>query len=297
MVSMGFTGVGLKAAGASLEASAETREMPVESGESLFGSLLANTVELDEQDVHALLGQSVLLVDARGHALPPGSTLPEGGKVLPQLQQSMLGQRAVLAVAVGEELDIDELGRLEHMVKSIGERTARSTRGGQNAPEQLALPLNQQTASPRPTSTTPPAMPAPPLTPGQPGFEQALGQRLVVMVQQGVQHARVSIHPEHLGPMEIRMKIDGEGAHLSLQSPHAPVREALEQALPRLRDMLADGGLELVDVDVGDSGQQADERAADETAARPEPGPGDEVAGEEAAQPTLVSQGLIDTFA
>ena len=98
------------------------------------------------------------------------------------------------------------------------------------------------------------ALPMP--APGQGGFENAMGQRLIWMATQGVQDARVRVHPEHLGPIDIRIRIDGDAAQVVLTSPNPIAREALELALPRLRDSMFDAGLELLQAEVGDQDQR-----------------------------------------
>ncbi len=81
--------------------------------------------------------------------------------------------------------------------------------------------------------------------PGTGPFPDDLGQRVLTLVQQGTHDARLSVHPEHLGEIHVHLRMDGNAAEVAFSSPHAPVRDALEQSLPRLRDMLGDAGLSL----------------------------------------------------
>jgi len=85
-------------------------------------------------------------------------------------------------------------------------------------------------------------------------WERALGERVVWLVGQQLQAAEIKLNPPHLGPVEVRLTLSGGEASLSFGTPHAPVREAIEQALPRLREQLAEQNLVLVNVDVGDRG-------------------------------------------
>jgi flagellar hook-length control protein FliK len=142
----------------------------------------------------------------------------------------------------------------------------------------------------------------PALTPGAPDFDQALGDRVVWMMQHGLNGTRVRVHPEHLGPIDIRLRMDGDNAQITLSSPHGVARDALEQALPRLRDVLGDAGVTLVRADVDDRGTwRQDQRMPG--APSDETGAGfDDAAGEAEARPVLVrrtpgSLGLIDRFA
>jgi len=106
------------------------------------------------------------------------------------------------------------------------------------------------------SSTSPPTgLPtmtlATPLNQG--GWDQALGERIQWMAGQKLQSAQIKLNPANLGPMEVRIQVQNEQASIQFTSAHGVVREALEAALPRLRDMFESSGVELVDVDV--SGQ------------------------------------------
>jgi len=87
----------------------------------------------------------------------------------------------------------------------------------------------------------------------QDGWDQALGERIQWMAGQKLQGAQIRLNPANLGPMEVRIQVQNEQASIQFTSAHGVVREALEAALPRLREMFDASGVELVDVDV--SGQ------------------------------------------
>jgi flagellar hook-length control protein FliK len=106
-----------------------------------------------------------------------------------------------------------------------------------------AAPHNAQSAAP-PVSTPIPL----PIT--HPEWDQALGQRVMWLVRQDVQGAELRINPPQLGPIEMRIVMNNDQASVSFTSQHAAVREALEAAVPRLRDMFSDNGLNLGNVNV-----------------------------------------------
>lgn len=88
-------------------------------------------------------------------------------------------------------------------------------------------------------------------------WSKNLGDRLLMMAENGMQTARLKLHPEHLGPLEIRISVDDDGASQVWFSAHHPqTRDAIEQALPRLRELFADQGLNLAQANV-DSGHGA----------------------------------------
>ncbi|VAW74694.1 hypothetical protein MNBD_GAMMA13-794, partial [hydrothermal vent metagenome] len=100
---------------------------------------------------------------------------------------------------------------------------------------------------------------------GQADWDQSVGERVQWMVGQKMQAAQVKLNPANLGPMEVRIQIQNDQASIQFSAHNAAVREALEAALPRLRDMFEASGVELTNVDV--SGQSfAEQKAAGEGA-------------------------------
>lgn len=84
-----------------------------------------------------------------------------------------------------------------------------------------------------------------PAAPGSERWSQALGERVVLLLR-GEQHtARLSLNPEHLGPLEVQLRVRDDQAQLWIHAQHQQARDALDTALPRLRDMLAEQGLTL----------------------------------------------------
>ncbi len=101
--------------------------------------------------------------------------------------------------------------------------------------------------------------------PQHPGWNQSVGERLQWMVGQNLQSADIRLDPPELGSMEVRIQIHKDHASISFAAPNPQVRDALESAVPRLREMMNDIGLSLGDVNVSQEsftqGQQADEDA------------------------------------
>ena len=85
---------------------------------------------------------------------------------------------------------------------------------------------------------------------GEAGWARAVGEQVVWHVSQNIQSANLRLNPQHLGPLEMQLQMDGDKATLAFASQHAAVRDALESALPRLREMFAQNGLDIVDVNV-----------------------------------------------
>lgn len=106
-----------------------------------------------------------------------------------------------------------------------------------------------------PTAVTPKldlaqAFPTPVPLPS-PRFADELAARVQWIAEQKGGEATLRIAPEGLGPVEIRLKLDGERVDLGFSASQQETRQALEQALPKLREMLSQQGLQLGNADVG----------------------------------------------
>jgi len=103
-------------------------------------------------------------------------------------------------------------------------------------------------------ATAPSAAPPPDPTIAVPlrnsGWADELGSRISWMVRQDVQSASVKLNPPHLGPLEIKVSLVNDQVNVSFTAHHAPVREALDASLPRLRDILGSSGLQLGDANI-----------------------------------------------
>ncbi|MGB5261473.1 MAG: flagellar hook-length control protein FliK [Gammaproteobacteria bacterium] len=98
---------------------------------------------------------------------------------------------------------------------------------------------------------------------GEAGWGRAVGEQVVWHVSQNIQAANLRLNPQHLGPLEMQVQMEGDKATLAFTSQHAAVRDALESSLPRLREMFAQNGLDLVDVNVSqDNGSGRDAHQA-----------------------------------
>ncbi|MCH8501047.1 MAG: flagellar hook-length control protein FliK [Aliidiomarina sp.] len=122
------------------------------------------------------------------------------------------------------------------------------------ASEPNIAPMQTVSAAPTPTTTlsAPLATPAWQAQLSQQVSEQA--QQIVNMRVQNDQTVRLRLHPAELGPLMISMKIEDQSAQLQFVSGHNQVRQAVEQALPQLREILAEQGIELSQSSVRDHG-------------------------------------------
>ncbi|HWK50212.1 MAG TPA: flagellar hook-length control protein FliK, partial [Steroidobacter sp.] len=85
---------------------------------------------------------------------------------------------------------------------------------------------------------------------GSEQWADEIGSRMTMMVEQGKHTASLRLSPEHLGPLEVRITMNGDQASVQFGAAHVDTRNALESALPRLREMFASQGLSLADANV-----------------------------------------------
>src|SRR5262249_16901551 len=85
---------------------------------------------------------------------------------------------------------------------------------------------------------------------GTPAWRDELGAQLTWMANRGIESASFRLSPEHLGPLEVRIAVRDGDASVWFGANHADTRQALEQSLPRLRELFASQGLALADAGV-----------------------------------------------
>jgi flagellar hook-length control protein FliK len=85
---------------------------------------------------------------------------------------------------------------------------------------------------------------------GSGAWTDELGARVTWMVDRGDQFASLRLSPENLGPLEVRIAVREGETSVWFGAAQAETRAALEQSLPRLREMLGASGLSLADAGV-----------------------------------------------
>lgn len=76
-------------------------------------------------------------------------------------------------------------------------------------------------------------------------------EKIHLLVKENHQHAEIRVNPAELGPIEIQIAMVQGEASISFSADHADTRNALETALPRLKELLADSGISLSGAFVG----------------------------------------------
>ena len=71
------------------------------------------------------------------------------------------------------------------------------------------------------------------------------GQKIMWLANNDKQAAQLTLNPPQMGPIDISLTIEKGSATASFVSGNADVREAIETAMPRLREMFANAGISL----------------------------------------------------
>ena len=78
---------------------------------------------------------------------------------------------------------------------------------------------------------------------GTPAWDQQLGQKVVWMAAGGDQSATLTLNPPDLGPVQVVLMVTNDQADAAFMSAQPEVRQALEAAMPRLREMMSEAGI------------------------------------------------------
>jgi flagellar hook-length control protein FliK len=95
-----------------------------------------------------------------------------------------------------------------------------------------------------------------PLDATQDNWPDMLGSRIEWLLHHGLQEAHIELHPREMGSINVHVRLGADGADVRFAATNPNIRDALESSLPRLRELLASGGLALAQAQVGSQMQQ-----------------------------------------
>ena len=78
-----------------------------------------------------------------------------------------------------------------------------------------------------------------------PAFAPALGAQVSLFVRNGLHSASLQLNPAEMGPVSVRIALEGSTAQVEFQADRASTRQAIEASLPALAAALRDAGLNL----------------------------------------------------
>jgi len=93
-------------------------------------------------------------------------------------------------------------------------------------------------------------------------FTNAVKDKVMLMINQKIQQVEIKLDPPELGNMHIRVNLQNEQAIVNFVVQNQQAKEALEQNLTKLKDMLAENGVDVGESNIEQQDQQADANAS-----------------------------------
>ena len=195
------------------------------------------------------------------------ATNAEAGKISLAAAAAMpLAQQPAWQLAAGQTRELPSAGHLSgaappgDALPATGATVAVNITSGVSA-ERASMPVHAEIRAP----VTSPA------------FTEEAAQHVNWMVGNGIEHASIRVTPAEMGPIEIRITLKNDEATINFAVTRPETSAAIENALPRLKEMLEASGISLGNTSVGeeafaprqeDPGRDQRERAGSAPAAR-----------------------------
>ena len=224
-------------------------------GTSIHGASLVNGVGVED-------GAKLMTTSAQ---LVGDMTAAAQAKLTPNVvNPDPVSSRAV----AGAELDVS----LEHKTMLELNRQLLSPQQATSPRLDAATAINQSASGAAPTMVSASsssssasldgiARGAPVLTTGDPeGFSASIATHLRVMKSGGVSEARLQLNPAELGRLSIQIASQDSEVKVSFVVESQQAKQVIENAMPRLRDLLDSAGLDLTESGVDQRNKHADDR-------------------------------------
>ncbi|MEZ5529443.1 MAG: flagellar hook-length control protein FliK [Porticoccaceae bacterium] len=190
-------------------------------------------------------------------SVPPG-TSPVGADAVLSAQQDM---------PVGDlpPLDADALTAAEDIIDFNKETPSVSReQGGQSSATQslLARAAGQGLVSDLASGTAKPSSGVLHSPMGSASWNTDMAGRLTLMINSQTEQATLKLNPPELGRMDIKISTDGDRTNIHFMVDNGMAKDALEAAMPRLRQLMEMSGLQLAQAQVSQhSGGQSHSQA------------------------------------
>ncbi|GHU08392.1 flagellar protein [Betaproteobacteria bacterium] len=209
-----------------------------------------------------------LLTDPHAKARTPRPSLPATTAAAPAntdsaelkpAAASALPTTSSSALAPATQPNAQAISSSTDPLAALAARGAAGAQTGAASPESPATLFNSL-RSPTQATTTVPQYPVP--TPaGQRAWAEEVGNRVMWMLGQAQSKAELVLTPPSLGKVEVSITLNGDQTTAQFVASSQASRDALEQALPRLRELLAQAGINLSHTDVGTSDGESQNEA------------------------------------
>lgn len=130
---------------------------------------------------------------------------------------------------------------------------------------------------------------------GNSGWSDAVADKVMWFSANKISSAEIHLNPPDLGPLQVRVSTQHDQTSVIFTSQHAAVRDALDQALPRLRDMMGSQGMHQLDVSVGGQSAQQQQQQFNRNNPADRGGSGGGFFSDDTAETTVSSVTTINT--
>jgi flagellar hook-length control protein FliK len=178
----------------------------------------------------------------RGGKANPVANAADGGQVLPSALPPLEANTEVVPVAATAE------GKLESVV-SPALSPLPTVRADAGAPTSISTAHPFEQVLRQVESKVNAAIEAPVRSAA---FASELADKVVWLSGRQGQLADLSLNPPQMGSLEVRLTVSGTDASAQFFSPNPVVRDAIDAALPKLRELMAQAGLSLGEAEVRD---------------------------------------------
>ncbi|AOI99273.1 flagellar hook-length control protein FliK [Burkholderia sp. LA-2-3-30-S1-D2] len=294
---------------ASKDAAAEPA-VPVSGRDTLQAALAKLTGGAGAIAMPATAAAPAAATSASAAATPPTPKVPTFDRTLADAKGALATQQApTQATAPALQAGATAQPAAQHAF-AAAEETASPAADATVAAAATAAAAAQANLQASPAASSIAAANAHVLAPhvGTADWTDALSQKVVFLSNAHQQSAELTLNPPDLGPLQVVLRVADNHAHALFVSQHAQVRDAVEAALPKLREAMEAGGLGLGSASVSDGGFASQQQNPQQSFAggRPSPraragssavdAPVDAVQSA-AAGATVSRAGLVDTFA
>ncbi|WGV99540.1 flagellar hook-length control protein FliK [Vibrio sp. YMD68] len=171
-------------------------------------------------------------------AIPPGV---HGQANNQAALKAALGLKAANGINQGQSVDPKEAALAQQIAQATGQQLPPAARA-EAAQAQVPLPLSRDLAG------------------------EQVAERVQMMMSKNLKNIDIRLDPPELGRMQIRMNMNGDNTAVHFTVTNQQARDVIEQSMPRLREMLAQQGVQLGDTSVQqqNSGQQQGQYATNE---------------------------------
>lgn len=257
-------------------------------------------------DGHAAALPTDVLSSKGAAATQPASQAPDGSVSAAPVAPARGVRPAGVAVAA-EAMAGTHAAEAEAVAFSERLASARQSdpaNAGERLAELMSNPGLRAPAPSAPAAASAPVDPSSRLAPsvGTAAWGQALGEKLVWMAAGNQQTASITLNPPNLGPLQIVVNVSNDQATANFFAAQPEVRQAIESAFPKLREMMNEAGIQLGQTTVSAETPRQQDAPQRET---PRGAPGFAEGGNRSADPVVQhtvplrqgGRGLVDTFA